>query len=293
MLKKYGLIVFLWGVSHVAAAEPLNVMLDWLPNPDQAPLFVAESAGFFAKHGVKVVLVNPSDASDPAKMVAVGQMDIALTYQPSWLMRQAQGLPLVWLGNLIDRPLACVIADGSQGIQQLTDLKQRTIGYSSGEVDSLVLGRMLSWHGLPLKSVTLLNVHYNLNQALLTHRVAAVSGAMRNVELIELTALGFNAVAFYPEQNGVPPYAELIFVTTAAKAKTPPLQAFMAAISDAIAYTKAHPDLAWQAVIAHYPALNTPMNAKIFQATLPYFADHPRAFDSAQNERLKQFLLSA
>jgi len=291
MSRRYVLMFFLWMMSYAASAEePLKVMLDWLPNPDQAPLFVAKEAGIFTKHGVEVTLFNPSDVSDSAKMVAIGKMDIAITYQPSWVMQKSQGLPLVWIGNLIDQPLACVIADGGQGVKLLSDLNHKTIGYSSGAVDSLVLARMLAFHGISLKTVNLLNVHYNLNQALLTHRVAGVSGAMRNVELIELKALGFPAKAFYPEQNGVPPYAELIFVAEAQKAQAPRMKAFMASITDAIIFLKAHPDAAWQLLIKHHPELDTPTNFKIFQATIPYFADRPSHFDQAQNDRLTQFL---
>ena len=287
MLKKFlWALLVLWGTAQ--AEQPLTVMLDWLPNPDQAPLFVAEEAGIFAKHGLSVTLLNPSDASDPLKMVAVGRADIALTYQPSWLIQQNQGLPVVWIGNLIDRPLACVIVDPAQGIQQLADLRGHTIGYSSGAVDSLVLGAMLRYQGLSLTSVNLLNVHYNLTQALLTHRVAAVSGAMRNVEFIELQAQGFPAKAFYPEQNGVPPYAELIFV--ARNSQEARMIAFVKAIKEAIVYLKAEPDQAWALLIKHHPELDTPTNLKIYHATIPYFTDQPAYFDQAQNTRLAKFL---
>lgn len=287
MTKKFFImLIFLSGVATSQALTPLTVMLDWLPNPDQAPLFIAEEAGIFARHGLAVTLINPADASDPLKMVAVGKVDIGLTYQPSWLLAQTQGLPLVWIANLIDQPLACVIADSS--ITQLKDLNNKTIGYSSGAVDSIVLATILKNSGMALKDVHLINVHYNLNQALLSHRVEAVSGAMRNVELIELKAQGLAVNAFYPEQQGVPPYAELIFV--AHQATTPALKAFVAALKEAIVYLKAHPTDSWQLLIKHHAELNTPINQQIFQVTIPYFTDHADYFDSKQNERLAKFL---
>ncbi len=291
MLKNglFGCIVLSLSIT-VHALTPITVMLDWLPNPNQAPLFLALDTGIFAKHGLNVTLINPSDASDPLKMVAVAKVDIALSYQPSWLLMQARGLPVAWIGTLIDQPLACVIADKSQDIQKFSDLNHKTIGYSSGVVDSLMINAMLAYHHMPLDSVQLLNVHYNLNPALLAHRVAAISGAMRNVELVELQQQHFPVTVFYPEQNGVPPYAELIFVAKKIAVQAPTSKAFMAAISEAILQLKAHPDTHWQVIIKHHPELNTPINRRIYQVTLPYFTDRPDYFDNVQNARLAQFL---
>ena len=204
------------------------------------------------------------------------------------MLAKAGGLPLTWLANLIDQPLACVIADRSIG--QLKDLKNKTIGYSSGTVDSIVLATMLKNNGMTLKDVNLLNVHYNLNQALLSQRVAAVSGAMRNVELMELMEQGLPVNAFYPEQYGVPSYAELIFVVRPEAVQSPALQAFVAAITEAISYLKAHPQESWLLLIKHHAELNTPTNHKIFQVTIPYFSHRPDYFDFKQNERLAKFL---
>lgn len=291
MLKKMILgVVLCVCVLSASAVQTVSLILDWLPNPDQAPLWLADELGLFQKHGLQVTLISPTDASDPAKMVAAGQVDLALTYQPSWLVSRAHGLPLVWQANVIAQPLACVLVDSSQGIHQLSDLRHKTIAYSSGAIDSVLLATMLHYHGVLLKDVQLLNVHYNLTQALLTHRVAAITGAMRNVEPIELKHQGMVTQAFYPEQNGVPPYAELIIVSRADHAKDPRFTAFVDALQEALLYIKAHPAESWRVFVKAHPELNTPTNAEIWQATYPYFTVQARHFDEAQNQRLLQFL---
>lgn len=291
MFKKMVLAVVLCVcVLTASAVQKVSLILDWLPNPDQAPLWLADELGLFQKHGLQVTLISPTDASDPAKMVAAGQVDLALTYQPSWLVSRARGLPLVWQANLIAQPLACVLVDPSQGIHQLGDLRHQTIAYSSGAIDSVLLATMLQYHGVALKEVQLLNVHYNLTQALLTHRVAAITGAMRNVEPIELKHQGMVTQAFYPEQNGVPPYAELIIVSRASQAKDPRFTAFVDALQEALLYIKAHPAESWRVFVKTHPELDTPTNAEIWQATYPYFTEQARHFDTAQNQRLLQFL---
>ena len=108
------LLVTLGGAPAAVAAEPFTVLLDWFVNPDHAPLFVALEKGYFAEAGLEVKMIAPADPNDPPKLVAAGQADIAISYQPQLHMHVAQGLPLVRIGTLVATPLnsLVVLADG-------------------------------------------------------------------------------------------------------------------------------------------------------------------------------------
>ena len=71
---------------------------------------------------------------------------------------------------------------------------------------------MLDGAGLSLDDVSLVNVNFALTPALLSGQVDAVIGAFRNFELTELALQGSEGRAFFPEEHGVPPYDELIYV---------------------------------------------------------------------------------
>ena len=71
---------------------------------------------------------------------------------------------------------------------------------------------MLAEHGLTLDDVELVNVNFALSPALLSGQVDAVIGAFRNFELNQLELEGRPGRAFYPEEEGVPTYDELIFI---------------------------------------------------------------------------------
>src|SRR5579885_995668 len=117
------------GVALPAAAqEKLTVLLDWFINPDHAPLIVAKEAGFFARAGLDVSFVEPADPSAPPRLLAAGQGDIAVTYQPNLYLQVKEGLPVQRVGTLIDTPLnsLVVLADGP--VKSITDLKGRTVG---------------------------------------------------------------------------------------------------------------------------------------------------------------------
>jgi putative hydroxymethylpyrimidine transport system substrate-binding protein len=80
--------------GQAMANEKLTLVLDWYINPDHAPIMVAEQIGAFKAQGLDVKIVPPSDPALPPRLVAAGQADLAITYQPQvhfLLMRAAAG----------------------------------------------------------------------------------------------------------------------------------------------------------------------------------------------------------
>lgn len=294
MIKKivFFILMMLAVVTYARAPadQPLTVVLDWFINPDHAPLLVADQQGFFKQQGLAVKLMQPADPMDGPKLVAAKQADVAVTYQPQLLMQIDQGLPLVRFGSLVDAPLDCLVTLQSLGIQQIADLKGRTIGYSSGGIDSAMLQTMLKAHQLTLSDVTFINVRYDLVQALLSTKIAAFTGGMRNVEPIQLQQSGHPARVFYPEENGFPPYDELIYVTHKDKAKDPRLVKFLAALQQGVDYLVAHPQQSWEAAIKQHPELNNPVNKASWFASTQYFSKHPAALDRQKYLAFAQFM---
>lgn len=69
-------LVALLGLSGQAS---FRLILDFYPNPNHVPLYVAQELGFFAAEGVEVELLVPSDPSAPAKLVAARAVEMGLT----------------------------------------------------------------------------------------------------------------------------------------------------------------------------------------------------------------------
>lgn len=259
--------------------QKLVLLLDWFANPNHAPLFVAQQKGFFKEQGLEVELIGPADPTDPPKLVAAGKADIGITYEPQFMQQVDHGLPLIRIGTLIDKPLDCVVVLKESAINSIKDLKGKRIGYSSGGMSSASLKVMLEKNGLTLKNVQLINVHYDLTQALLAKKVDAVSGMMRNFELIQLQLLNHPGLAFYPEQNGVPMYSELIFVVRNDRIHDPKFVKFLRALKKGIIYLQNHPEESWQSFNRTHRELNDELNRKAWFTTLPYFTNYPEKFD--------------
>lgn len=209
----FGLMLSLTVVNSVASAkEKITVLLDWFINPDHAPLIIAKERGFFDKAGLDVELIAPSDPSMPPKLVAAGKADLAVSYQPQLHIQVDQGLPLTRIATLVSTPLNSLVVLKDGPISSIKDLKGKKIGFSVGGFEDALLSAMLSKHGLQLSDVTLINVNFSLSPSIVSGKVDAVIGAFRNFELNQMDIINKPGLAFYPEENGVPAYDELIIV---------------------------------------------------------------------------------
>jgi putative hydroxymethylpyrimidine transport system substrate-binding protein len=279
------LLFSLWPLTTAVAGEKFVVLLDWFTNPDHAPLYVAQGLGYFTDAGLDVELIAPADPNDPPKLVAAGQADIAISYQPQLHVQVAEGLPLVRVGTLVATPLNSLVVMADGPIQSIADLKGKTVGFSVGGFEDALLRAMLARYGLTLDDITLVNVNFSLSPALITGRVDAVIGAFRNFELNQMDIVGKPGRAFYVEEEGVPVYDELIFIAHRDRLDDPRLRAFIDAIEAATLYLVNHPDAAWKLFIEGRAELDDDLNRRAWRDTLPRFALRPAAYDAARYER--------
>jgi len=284
------LIFIFFSVNSFAANKPFKVILDWFANPNHAPLFVAQQQGFYKKLGLNVQFISPADPADPPKLVAAGQADIAVTYEPQFMMQVAQGLPLVRVATLIPMPLDCLVVLKNSSIHSIKDLKGKRIGYSSASTANAMLKTMLAKYGMSIKDVKLINVHYDLAQALLSRKVDAITGAMRNFEPIEIALAGQTSRLFFPEDNGMPVYDELILVTNQKELNDPRLRKFLMALQEGAHYLVNHPHSSWTQFANHHPELKNAFNKTVWFKTVPYFALRPHLLDKTAYQKYAQFL---
>ena len=279
-----------WAADPPASDKKLTVMLDWFVNPDHAVLVVAQEKGFFAAQNLEVELQTPADPNDPPKLAAAGKVDVAVTYQPQLHIHVNAGLPIKRIGTLVATPLNSLVVLKDGPVKTLADLKGRKIGYSVGGFEEALLKTMLARAGLKMEDVTLVNVNFSLSPALLAKQADAVIGAFRNFELNQMDLAKKPGLAFYPEEEGIPPYDELVLVANRDELNDPRLGRFMAALEQATLYLINHPDEAWKAFIARHKDLDDELNRRAWRDTLPRLARRPAALDDARYKRFANFL---
>ena len=275
------------------AADKLTLILDWFVNPDHSPIIVAQEKGFFKDEGLQVEIVAPADPADPPKLVAAGQADLAITYQPQLHLQVHEGLPLKRIGTLIATPLNCLMVRADGPVQQIADLKGKKIGYSVSGVEDALVSAMLKTAGLTLADVQMINVNWSLTPALMTGQVDAVIGAFRNFELTQMRLEGAKGRCFFVEESGVPTYDELIFVANPTTMNADASRRFLHAVERGAQYMANHPDEAWELFSATAPDLKDELNAAAWKDTLPRFSQSPAALDQGRYARFEAFLKDA
>jgi putative hydroxymethylpyrimidine transport system substrate-binding protein len=278
------------GTAPARAADKLTVMLDWLVNPDHAALIVAQEKGYFADAGLDVDLIAPADPNDPPKMVAAGKADLAVDYQPQLQMQVGEGLPLVRIATLVSTPLNCLMVLRDGPIHSIADLKGKKVGFSVAGFEDALLGTMFEKNGMTLKDVTLVNVNFTLTTPVIEGQVDGVIGAFRNVEVNQMAVAGHPARAFYPEEEGVPAYDELIVVANKDKLADPRFKRFVAAVERGTLFVENHPDEAWALFIKNHKDLDDELNKRAWADTLRRLDSDPAALDRDRYAKFAAFL---
>jgi putative hydroxymethylpyrimidine transport system substrate-binding protein len=296
MKHKYVIVIFivtalLGGVSTTfAASEKISVVLDWFVNPDHGPLFVALEKGFFSRQGLDVSFHVPSNPNDPPKLVAAKKADIAVSYQPQHYLHVDQGLPLVRIATLVATPLNTMVVLADSDIKNLAQLKGKTVGYSIGGFETVILKVMLENQGLSLDSVKLVNVNFSLSPSLFSKSTDAVIGAFRNFELNQMDIEGRPGRAFYVEEYGIPSYDELILVARRDDIKSLKFRKFVNALEEGVQFLVNHPKSSWELFIKRRKDLDNSLNRLAWRDTLPRFALRPGALDHHRYQRFAKFL---
>ncbi len=272
--------------------EQMTVVLDWLFNVNHMALFAAQALGAFDRAGLKVDLVAPADPDSPARLVAAGQADLAVSYGDQINMLVDKGLPVARVASLVDRPMNAIMALGDGPIRTLADLKGRRVGVSVGGVEEAMLDVMLRSAGVAPSQATIVKVNYEMVSALLSRQIDAAIGAFRNAEVLDLAARGAKPVVFAPEDHGVPAYDELILVARRDRLADPRITRLLHALHEATTALIAQPDAVWQAYRQAHPEQDTPTVAAGWRLTAGWIARDPLRLDRARYEAFQRFALA-
>ncbi len=202
--------------STAGSPTTLTVELDWVPNPDHVGLYTAQDAGGYADANLAVDFRSPSNAADPIKLVALGKVDVAVTYEPEMFYAQQNDLPVIAIAAVIPVPLNAMIVSPDVPVTSLDQMAGRSVGVTGVPSDDAFYSSFLKTAGLGASDVTKVSVGYNLLPSLLSNKVDAIIGGYQNVEAIQVQQeTGETPTVFPATELGVPTYAELVIAANA------------------------------------------------------------------------------
>lgn len=258
-------------VTTASATKPFTVMLDWFPNADHAALYSAIAGGDFRAVGLDVQPVVPSETAEPLKLLAAGKVDVAISYEPEVLLARDQGLKVVSIGALVQRPLTSLIALPEKHVSGVTSLAGKTVGTAGIPYQTAMLRTMLAHAKVEPSRVREANVGFNLVPAMLSGKVAATLGGYWNYEAIQLRLMHKRPTVIPVDQAGVPTYDELVLVVREGEAHTDgqDLRAFLQALTRGEHAVRSNPAAAAALVVKANPSLEPKLQLESIKQTLP------------------------
>jgi putative hydroxymethylpyrimidine transport system substrate-binding protein len=252
-------------------AQPLSLTLDFYPNPDHAGIYLAQKLGYFKQAGLDVEIHTPADPAAPIKLLAAGQTDLAISYEPEVLLAREQGLDVRAVGALVNRPLTSMIWLKKSGIKGIGGLRDKTIATAGIPYQDAYLKTILSRANLTPGDVKAVNVGFGLLPALVGGSAQAMLGGFSNVEGVDLRQRGKDPVITPVDKLGVPTYDELVLVAQGKRLDEDPqaIRLFIAALARGTTAAANDPKAATKALLEANPDLDPKLTKAEVAATLP------------------------
>jgi putative hydroxymethylpyrimidine transport system substrate-binding protein len=257
--------------------QPFNLTLDFYPNPDHAGIYTAQKLGYFEEAGLEVAINAPSDPSAPLRLLAAGESDLAISYEPEVVLARDKGLDVVAIGALVNRPLTSMIWLKKSGIKGVAGLKGKTIATAGIPYQDAFLKTILSRAKLSTEDVKTVNVGFGLLPALISGSAQAMLGGYSNVEGVDLRKRGKAPVITPVDKLGVPTYDELVLVARRSSVEEDPekFRLFVAALQRGTRAAVEDPKTALGAVLEANHDLDPKLTQAELKATLPLLAPPP------------------
>jgi putative hydroxymethylpyrimidine transport system substrate-binding protein len=260
-------------VLQPSGSKNVELMLDYFPNADHAGIYAAQAGGDFKQAGLDVEIRQPPDPAAPIKQVAAGRVDLAISYEPEVLRARDQGLPVVSVAALVQKPLTSIISLPKARIAKPADLRGKTVGTAGIDYQDAYLRAILDEAGVDQGSVKVRNVGFGFSPALITGKIDAALGAFWNYEGQELKLRGKRPRIIRVEEAGVPTYNELVLVAneSALKRDADKIRAFIGALSRGTGALRRDPAAAIEGLLEANPDLDPALQRASVKVTLPLF----------------------
>ena len=256
-----------------SGSRGVELMLDYFPNADHAGIYAAEAGGHFRQAGLEVEIREPPDPAAPIKQVAAGRVDLAISYEPEVLRARDQGLSVVSVAAIVQKPLTSIMSLPKAKIDEPADLEGKTVGTAGIDYQEAYLRAILTEAGADPASVRVRNVGFGFSAALLTGKVDATLGAFWNYEGTELRLRGRPPKIIRIEDAGVPTYNELVLVANedALERDAAKIRAFIGALSRGTRDLRRDPETAIEGLLDANRDLDPELQRAVVDVTLPLF----------------------
>lgn len=183
-------------VSDGSNLAAVRVPMGFVPDPQFAPVYVADQKGYFADEGLQVTF-DYSFETDGVALVGANELPLAIVSGEQVILGRAQDLPLVYVMEWFQRFPIAVVSKAEDGISEPADLAGQVIGLP-GFFGASYIGYvgLLSAAGMSQEEVVAEEIGFTQVETLLADRVTAVVGYANN-EPVQLAQQGVDTNVIY------------------------------------------------------------------------------------------------
>jgi ABC-type nitrate/sulfonate/bicarbonate transport system substrate-binding protein len=270
------------GGSGVEPGAPkgATLVLDFVPNAVHSGIYAAQGEGYYDHAGIDLTIRQPGESTDAPKLLEAGRADFAILDIHDLGIAREQGLELVGLMPIVQRPLAAVIAAGDGPVRRPRDLQGHTVGVTGLPSDEAVVDSEVAADGGKPSKVHRVTIGFNAVSSLAAGKVDAATGFW-NAEGVELRRRGVPVRIFKVNEYGAPPYPELILTASRRTTEDKPglVERMVAATTRGYRFASEHPAEALDDLLAAAPNLDRGDQAAQLHALRPDL--RPAPFDPA------------
>ena len=266
--------------AEPGAPKGVTLVLDFVPNAVHAGIYAAQERGWYEDGGIALTIREPGESSDAPKLLEAGRTDFAILDVHDLGIARRQGLDLIGVMPIVQRPLAALIARDDGEVRRPRDLEGHTVGVTGLPSDEAVVDSELSADGGDPARARRVTIGFNAVAALAAGRVDAATGFW-NAEAVALRRQDVPIRVFKVDRYGAPPYPELILTASRDTIERDPelVDAMVSATTRGYELASTDPEAALDALLTAVPSLDRDEQ----EAQLRTLADdlHPAPFDPA------------
>jgi NitT/TauT family transport system substrate-binding protein/putative hydroxymethylpyrimidine transport system substrate-binding protein len=266
--------------AEPGAPRRASLVLDFTPNAVHSGIYLALHRGFYPDAGVDLDVHAPTASTDAPKLLEARRTDFAILDIHDLGIAREQGLDLVGVTPIVQRPLAAVIARADGPVRRPSDLQGRRVGVTGLPSDDAVVDSEVAADGGNPAQVDRVTIGFNAVADLAARKVDAATGFW-NAEAIALQRQGIHVRVFRVDRYGAPAYPELVLCTSRTTLKDDPrlVHAVVAATTRGYAATLRDPQAGLDALIEANPSLDRADQSAQLRALVPAFSP-PGRFDA-------------
>lgn len=103
-------------------------MPQWIPQAQFAGFVMAREKGLYKAHGMDLEMLQGGPGREPERLLAEGRIHLTTLWLPAAMVLRAQGIPLVNIGQMVQRSGLMLVARRASGIRRPQDLNGLRVG---------------------------------------------------------------------------------------------------------------------------------------------------------------------